>query len=93
MIFGYVVCMVPNFFFKKPKLLGIFVLGLFMGVLGRKKFLLIEGPADVGSFLFSAEAFFVLLGLGLVLFLALVCVVKVCYFRKGSLRPFSSLYV
>lgn len=49
---------------------------------------MVEGPFDVGQFMYSDEGVFVFLGLALVLLFTLICVVKVCYFRKRSLRPF-----
>jgi len=64
------------------------VIGIPLGLFFCLKGLFLEGPFDVAIFIYSEEGFFVFLGLGFVLLLALLCVVKVCYFRKGSLRPF-----
>lgn len=87
-IFGYVVAMVPNFLFKHRNFI------LFLGIgLGLGRFIVVkshtsEGGFDVGGFIYSNRGYFILVGLGFVLLFTLVCVVKVCYFRKGSLRPF-----
>lgn len=88
-MFGYVVAMVPNFFLKRFSFFNVFLFGGFVGFLVGVKSGFLEGLCDVGGFMFSDEGFFVFLGLGFVLLIALVCVVKICYFRKGSLRPFS----
>ncbi len=88
-IFGYVVAMRPNFLFKRQNYLFFLLAGFLISWLLAMKLDLTEGISDVGGFLYSVGGYFVLIGLGLVLFFALVCVVKVCYFNKGSLRPFS----
>ena len=91
-MFGYVVSMVPNFFFRQKNFLYVFLVGFFLSLFVRFKFSLLEGVFDTANFIYSDFSFLVFLGLGLVLLLALVCVVKICYFSKSSLRPFS-LYV
>lgn len=88
-IFGYVVSMVPNFLFKQRRFSVFLVLGVSVSRVVSLKFFVLEGPFDVGGFIYSSGGFWVLIGLGLVLLFSLVCVVKVCYFSKGALRPFS----
>jgi NADH-ubiquinone oxidoreductase chain 6 len=87
-MFGYVVAMVPNFLFKQSFFLPFFLSGGLIGLLFVIKFSLREGVFDTGGFLYSNDGYLVLIGLAFVLFFTLVCVVKVCYFNKGSLRPF-----
>ena len=87
-MFGYVVAMVPNFLFKQSYLLSFFLFGGVVGSLFFIKSPLREGVFDTGGFLYSSDGYLVLVGLAFVLFFTLVCVVKVCYFNKGSLRPF-----
>nr|YP_010146832.1 NADH dehydrogenase subunit 6 [Yininemertes pratensis]QQP01061.1 NADH dehydrogenase subunit 6 [Yininemertes pratensis] len=87
-MFGYVVAMVPNFLFKHGSLVGFVILGGVLGSLFVFKCFCLEGPFDVGGFMYSSGGCYVLLGLGFVLLFTLVCVVKVCYFSSGALRPF-----
>nr|YP_006303249.1 NADH dehydrogenase subunit 6 [Zygeupolia rubens]ADZ05376.1 NADH dehydrogenase subunit 6 [Zygeupolia rubens] len=88
-MFGYVVAMIPNFLFRQRGVLFVFVVGMVLGVSYCSKFFVVEGPFDIGGFMYSSDGIVIFLGLGVVLFITLVCVVKICYFSKGSLRPFS----
>nr|YP_009648862.1 NADH dehydrogenase subunit 6 [Notospermus geniculatus]QCZ36412.1 NADH dehydrogenase subunit 6 [Notospermus geniculatus] len=88
-MFGYVVAMAPNFLFKRQSVSLFVFFGFLVGFFVPVKTEVLEGAGDVGGFLYSLGGYFVLVGLGLVLLFTLVCVVKVCYFSKGSLRPFS----
>lgn len=87
-IFGYVVAIVPNFLLKQRKLAGFIFVGFFLGNFFVFKVVPLEGVFDVGAFIYSVSGCIVLIGLAFVLLFSLVCVVKICYFRKGSLRPF-----
>lgn len=87
-MFGYVVAIIPNFLFKQSSISLFVFIGLFMGFFLSRKSEVSEGVFDVGGFLYSIRGLYVLVGVGFVLLFTLVCVVKVCYFRKGSLRPF-----
>jgi hypothetical protein len=87
-MFGYVIAMVPNFLFKQGRFLLFLVLGAGVGGLVFLKVVPLEGGFDVGGYIYSDRGYLVLIGLGFVLLFALVCVVKVCYFSKGALRPF-----
>nr|YP_006576088.1 NADH dehydrogenase subunit 6 [Kulikovia alborostrata]AEM23545.1 NADH dehydrogenase subunit 6 [Kulikovia alborostrata] len=88
-MFGYVISMIPNFFFDKSKGGWMVLVVIFFASFFPFKFFLVDGLEEKGGFLYSMEGCLVVIGLGFVLFLSLVCVVKVCYFSKGSLRPFS----
>nr|YP_009003683.1 NADH dehydrogenase subunit 6 [Iwatanemertes piperata]AHB53108.1 NADH dehydrogenase subunit 6 [Iwatanemertes piperata] len=87
-MFGYVVVLVPNFVFPWTNLFLIMVVGFVVGGVGFYKVNFVDVVADLGVSLYSDVNLMVMGGLGLVLFLALVCVVKICYFHSGSLRPF-----
>nr|YP_010303564.1 NADH dehydrogenase subunit 6 [Quasilineus sinicus]QXO02036.1 NADH dehydrogenase subunit 6 [Quasilineus sinicus] len=87
-MFGYVVVLVPNFVFPWSNLLLVAGVGFVVGGVGFYKADFIDVVMDLGVELYSDESFVVVGGLGFVLFLALVCVVKICYFHSGSLRPF-----
>nr|YP_009162843.1 NADH dehydrogenase subunit 6 [Micrura bella]AKT74019.1 NADH dehydrogenase subunit 6 [Micrura bella] len=87
-MFGYVVVLVPNFVFSWFSVGFVFFLGVLMSFVVFYKFDFFDGVFDMALELYSDMSFVVLVGLGVVLFLALVCVVKVCYFHSGSLRPF-----
>ena len=88
-MFGYVVAIIPNFLFKRKGYEFLFPFGFFSGLVFFNYVSLREGVFDVGSFIYSSGGCLVVVSLGFVLLLTLVCVVKVCHFRKGSLRPFS----
>jgi len=87
-IFGYVISIIPNFYLYKFKFLSLFFFGFIFCFLLSFKVFLIDVSKEMGGFLYSGQGFLVFIGLGFVLFLRLVCVVKICYFSKGSLRPF-----
>lgn len=87
-MFGYVVAMVPNFLLKQRKLSFFVFIGFFIGRVFIFKICPLEGRFDVGALIYSSSGCLILIGLAFVLLFRLVCVVKVCYFRKGSLRPF-----
>ena len=97
MLFGYVVVLVPNLVFSFGGGVFVFILLLIVscGVLIMWGDVVScgggEGVTEVGKFLYGDYGFCVLVGLGGVLLLALVCVVKVCYFQDGSLRPFEAV--
>merc|ERR1712150_470532 len=86
-MFGYVISIIPNFYLYKFKFLGVFLFRICLSFFFSFKFFLVDFVKETGNFLYSSQGFCVLIGLGFVLFLRLVCVVKICYFRKGSLRP------
>lgn len=88
-MFGYVVAMIPNFLFKGGGGFLFVFLGVFLGRFSCVKLSFQEGVFDVGGLIYSERGFYILIGLGFVLLFTLVCVVKVCYFRRGALRPFS----
>nr|YP_002995759.1 NADH dehydrogenase subunit 6 [Lineus viridis]ACO40319.1 NADH dehydrogenase subunit 6 [Lineus viridis] len=88
-MFGYVVAMVPNFLLKQSSLVFFVFSGFFLGGFFFFKTVSVEGNFDVGSFIYSSSGCLILIGLAFVLLFSLVCVVKVCYFSSGSLRPFS----
>lgn len=87
-MFGYVISIIPNFYIYSLNLSFVFFFGVFVSLFLSFKVFSIDVLKEVGGLLYSSQGFVVLLGLGFVLFLSLVCVVKICYFRKGSLRPF-----
>nr|AZL92894.1 NADH dehydrogenase subunit 6 [Parborlasia corrugatus] len=88
-MFGYVIAMIPNFLFKHNNFGKFLLLGVFFSFFFSLKMGVSEGLFDVGGFMYSMGGFVVLIGLAFVLLFTLVCVVKICYFSAGSLRPFS----
>ena len=90
-MFGYVLALMPNMWFSgRSVLLVLFfsvLVTLVTGGLGS-----VRSSADFffdsAELLYSDLGFFVVVGLGFILFLALLVVVKICYFHGGPLRPF-----
>nr|YP_009024184.1 NADH dehydrogenase subunit 6 [Nipponnemertes punctatula]AGL46762.1 NADH dehydrogenase subunit 6 [Nipponnemertes punctatula] len=86
-LFGYVVVLIPNFVFSaKGYFLSFFSLFFFFffSDFGEVSLFVLDFSFSFFSFL----NFYVYLGLGLVLFVGLVSVSKICFFQMGSLRPF-----
>lgn len=91
-LFGYVLVLIPNFVFSVKIFPVLFFLSFFLFV-----------PFPSGSFsfdlfnyslsFFSFSNIIVYLSLGLILFVGLVSVAKICFFQVGSLRPFFLSYV
>lgn len=95
-MFGYVLALMPNMWFSGAKMLAVVVVGILARLVrgvGRVSSSSADFFFDSAELLYSDFGFFVVLGLGLYLFLALLVVVKICYFHGGPLRPFVSLYV
>ena len=88
-IFGYVVAIIPNFLFKRKGYVVLFMFGFFCRFFFLRRSFFNEGSFDVAGYIYSNRGCIVVVGLGFVLLLTLICVVKICHFRKGSLRPFS----
>nr|YP_010952633.1 NADH dehydrogenase subunit 6 [Acanthopleura vaillantii]WMQ53040.1 NADH dehydrogenase subunit 6 [Acanthopleura vaillantii] len=104
-MFAYVTALTPNLVFKKGQLKFVFFLvyffwlSLFMGsdaisVSSRvgESFLSSGGVSvyhEQGMSLYSFFGFLTTVSLVLVLLFVLLCVVKICYKKKGALRPFS----
>lgn len=101
-MFGYVAVCSPNVLYKIDVrfwwvsliCVGIFCVFLRFWII--KEFVLSGGCDNlnvdffggVSFVLYSGGTFFVVIILGLILLLALVIVVKICYFLRGPLRPF-----
>lgn len=96
-MFAYVVVLIPNnnFFPKKGFLYFLFSFFMFSVCFSFvrvvfpniERYLIIQ---DAASLLVSDYSSIVFLFLALILFFALLVVVKVCYFHGGPLRPFLS---
>lgn len=88
-MFGYVVAIMPNFLFKGKGYGALFSFGFLFSFVFSNYVFFYEGLSEIASFIYSEGGCIVVVGLGVVLLLTLVCVVKICHFSKGSLRPFS----
>nr|YP_011035816.1 NADH dehydrogenase subunit 6 [Plaxiphora tricolor]WRI60246.1 NADH dehydrogenase subunit 6 [Plaxiphora tricolor] len=103
-MFAYVTALMPNLMLGGKKMLNcIFFLFFFwLLMLGMSELLGVseEGEGSfffnldillnfLGGSLFSSFNFFCITGLVSVLFIVLLCVVKICYFSNGPLRPYS----
>ena len=102
-MFAYVAALSPNVLFTGggPLLFFAATFTLLLGLLYRTPFpdLRMIRPLETasaaktlkryGSQLVSEGSAFILIGLGLILLINLVAVVKICYYQHASLRPFS----
>nr|QHD18708.1 NADH dehydrogenase subunit 6 [Epitonium scalare] len=102
-MFAYVAALCPNLLFEQSVL--FLVLLVFMGglsymiyniyfmdikIFGDMNFMNYKLMSAFGMELASLNMISVLIGLGLILLINLIAVVKICYFQQGSLRPFKS---
>nr|QIZ12531.1 NADH dehydrogenase subunit 6 [Plaxiphora albida] len=102
-MFAYVTALMPNLMLGGKKMLTfvlfsfffwfwMFILNEFLGVSegGTSGFFYdLENVLNfLGGSLFSSFNFFCIIGLVMVLFFVLLCVVKICYFSNGPLRPY-----
>nr|QIZ12660.1 NADH dehydrogenase subunit 6 [Callochiton steinenii] len=102
-MFIYVASLVPNMIFNNTFIIMGFVLFylLFMFMFFNIEFLggfmemdslMINNKSTLfnmlGITMFSKENINIIMGLGIILFLVLICVVKICYFSMGPLRSF-----
>ena len=102
-IFAYVAALSPNVLFRGggPLLFFVSTFILLLALLYTSPFpdltilSSVENAATTktlkryGSQLVSEGSAFILIGLGLILLINLVAVVKICYYQHASLRPFS----
>ena len=102
-IFAYVAALSPNVLFTGGGPLALFVAA--SGLLSILFFIsplpdlprlesaqtisLFKGLKASGTQLVSEGSAFILIGLGLILLINLVAVVKICYYQHASLRPFT----
>jgi len=100
-IFAYVAALCPNLLFEQ-RLLGLILIGCFGGAivifynryfidekaLGDYRLLRLKWVRAFGVELASPGLISILMGLGVILLINLIAVVKICYFQQGSLRPF-----
>lgn len=94
-IFAYVIVLIPNSYFFSKNIVIYFLLTFLTIIIIfyiRYNFLFVNNRGliiqDSAQLLVSDYSCVVYLFLALVLFFALVVVVKVCYFHGGPLRPF-----
>nr|YP_009755021.1 NADH dehydrogenase subunit 6 [Lepidozona coreanica]QIP53387.1 NADH dehydrogenase subunit 6 [Lepidozona coreanica] len=102
-MFAYITALMPNLAFKNMNLWTIFlgVLGFWFILLNSVELLGIPGSNknsesvslgeyynNLGISLFSVFNINLIVGLAIILLFILICVVKICYFNKGPLRPF-----
>nr|YP_009773411.1 NADH dehydrogenase subunit 6 [Dendrochiton gothicus]QIZ12634.1 NADH dehydrogenase subunit 6 [Dendrochiton gothicus] len=102
-MFAYVTALMPNLIFKKnfihfffffSTILWFSMLNLseFIGVISEEqtKMSYLWDPYlnHLGISLFSIFNLAVIVGLAMILFFVLICVVKICYFSNGPLRPY-----
>ena len=94
-IFAYVIVLIPNNYFFSKNVFGYFLFCLisiiaifcfvFVYFFTRDRYFHMQ---DAAQLLVSDYSAIVFLFLALILFFALLVVVKICYFHGGPLRPF-----
>nr|YP_004123324.1 NADH dehydrogenase subunit 6 [Paranemertes cf. peregrina SCS-2010]ADD62157.1 NADH dehydrogenase subunit 6 [Paranemertes cf. peregrina SCS-2010] len=84
-LFGYVLVLIPNFMFSmKIYPLAFFFFFFFFSPFGEVSWLIM----DFSFSFFSFSNLVVYISLGVVLFVGLISVAKICFFQVGALRPF-----